>query len=214
MADDATVPPSPARIRRAWAAGRRASSTWLPVGLALLLGAGVLAQWRPMLDEAIAARRTALVHGGEGAGDLAIAAASSALVVTGVVAAIVLCALVLAALVQGRLGPVTRDDDDTLGARPVRTPVVSGLVLALALLAIVAGDVLAIVVGSARAADASATGLADLWHGATTRLLLALGVAATALGLVEAWWSRRAHLAALALTPAQARDEARRGPSR
>jgi len=186
----------------------------LPVGIALLLGSGVLAQWRPSLADAISARRTALVHGGAGAIDLAIDSAAAGLVLAGILGAIVLLSLVLAALVQGRLGPIAGDREDALGARAVRAPMLVGLVLAVALVVVVAGDVLAVVIGSSRAADASEAATLDLWRHAALRLGLALGSAACVIGLVEAWFSRRAQLAALALTPAQARDEARRGPSR
>jgi hypothetical protein len=209
MADDATVPPSAARIRRAWAAGRRPSSMWLPVGLALLGTAGLLAWWRPDVAAFTSTLRDALVRGGDGSGDLVIAAFGAALVGAGFVAAIVALAIVGAGLLQGRLGPVDPELEVRLAAPPSRSPMLFGMVLAAVLLAITAGDVLALVVGGSRAADASEAALDRLWQQGALRLVVALGLGACVIGLVESWWSRRAELVALALTPAQARDEAR-----
>jgi len=209
MADDATVPPSAARIRRAWAAGRRPSSMWLSVGLALLGIAGLLAWWRPEAAAFTTTVREALARGGDGVGDLVLAAFAAAVVGAGVVAAIVLAAIVLAGLLQGRLGPIDPELEARLAAPPARTPALAGILLAAVLLAIVAGDAMALLVGGARAADASEAGLAELWQRGASRLVVALGLAACAVGLIESWWSRRAELVALAITPEQAREEAR-----
>lgn len=209
MADDATVPPSAARIRRAWAAGRRPSSMWLPVGLALLGIAGLLAGWRPDAAAFTATVRAALVHGGDAVVEVVSMALGAALVGAGLVAAIVLASVIGAGLLQGRLGPIDLDRDPGLGAPPSRSPVLLGIVLAAVLLAIAGGDALTLLVGGARAADASEAGLARLWREGALRLLVALGLGACVVGLVESWWSRRAELLALALTPARAREEAR-----
>ncbi|HET6585076.1 MAG TPA: hypothetical protein VFG69_16580 [Nannocystaceae bacterium] len=214
MADDATVPPSPARVRRAWAAGRRPGSMWLPVGLALCGIAAAIAWWRPASAPRTAALRGALAQGGDGAIEIATSAIAAASFGALVIAGIVVGALFVAALVQGRLGPIGPELEADLGAPPVRAPLWLGLLLAAALLAAVASDVAALVVGGARAADASASALFALWRLAAVRLLGALGLAACAIGLAESWWSRRAQIAALAMTDAQARSEARRGRRR
>lgn len=214
MADDATLPPSPARIRRAWAAGRRPGSMWLPVGLALCGLAGAIDGWHPDPRASTAELRGALARGGDEALEIARSAIGAASFGALVIAGIVVGAMFVAALVQGRLGPIDPELESQLDAPPVRAPVGLGIVLAAALLAAVSGDVAAVVVGGSRAADASEAALLQLWQLAAVRLFAALGLGACAIGLAEWWWSRRAQLAALAMTAAQARAEARRGRHR
>ena len=209
MADDTTVPPSAARIRRAWAAGRRPSAMWLSVGLTLFGLAGLVAWWQPEAAGFTTMLRQSLAHGGDATTAIVTSAFGAALVGAAIVAAIVLAAIVGAGLLQGRLGPIDHELEAQLGAPSVRSPVLLGIVLAAVLVAIAAGDALALLVGGSRAADASEAALAELWRGGALRLLVALGLAACVVGLVETWWSRRAEIAALALTPARARDEAR-----
>ena len=214
MGDDATLPPSPARIRRAWAAGRRPSSMWLPTGIALVGVAALVAAWRPDATDVLAHTRDALARGGEGAAEIVLAGAGVLLVGAGSVIALVIAALVIAGLVQGRLGPIDPSLEERLAAPRAPVGVVFGIVLAALLLIVVGGDVAELVVGGARAADASAAALRELWHGGVLRVLSSLGLAACAVGVVETWWSRRAELAALATTPAQAREEIREGRGR
>ena len=182
---------------------------WLPVGLALLGLAGLLAWWRPDAAAFSTTLRDALARGGEGAAEIVRTAVGAALVGAGLVAAIVLAAIVGAGLLQGRLGPTDPELDARLGAPAARSPVLLGIVLACVLLLIAAGDATALIVGGSRAADASQSALAELWQRGALELVIALGLGASVVGLVESWWSRRAELAALAITPTQARDEAR-----
>jgi hypothetical protein len=214
MGDDATLPPSPARIRRAWAAGRRPSSMWLPTGIALLGLAALVAVSPPDATLVLARTRDALARGGEGAGEIALEAVTTLLVGAASVIALVIAALVIAGLLQGRLGPIDPALEDRLGAPRPPTAAVLGIVLAAVLLVVVGADVMEVAVGGARAADASEAALAELWHGGALRVLVTLGLAASAIGIVESWWSRRAELIALATTPTQARDEAREARGR
>jgi hypothetical protein len=111
--------------------------------------------------------------------------------------------------VQGRLGPIDPGLEAGLGAPRVRPPILLGIALATIVLVVAGGDTIALVVGGARAADASQVALVRLWRDGALGLLVALGVGACAVGIVESWSSRRAELAALALTVAQARQESR-----
>lgn len=189
---------------------------WLPTGIALVGAAALGSVWRPEGGDALARVRDALAHGGAGAGEIVLAAAGMLLVGAGSVIALVIAALAIAGLLQGRLGPIDPALDDRLGApRPPVAPLF-GVALAAVLLVVVGGDVSELLVGGARAAEASESALVELWHRGALRMLVGLGLAACAIGLVESWWSRRAELAALATTPTQARDELRegRGPRR
>src|SRR5688572_22987485 len=123
MADDATLPPSPARIRRAWAAGRRPGSMWLPVGLALCGVAAAIAWWHPDPRAPTAALRRALADGGEGVIEIGSTAIGAATFGAIAIAGIVVGAMFVAALVQGQLGPIDPDHESRLDAPPVRAPV-------------------------------------------------------------------------------------------
>ncbi len=189
---------------------------WLPTGIALLGVAALLAAWRPDTGDVLARMRDALAHGGDEAGEIVLAAGGVLLVGAGSVIALVVAALAIAGLVQGRLGPMDPSLEDRLGAPRPPVAALTGMALAAVLLVVVGGDVAELVVGGARAADASEAALRELWHRGALRVMLTLGLAAAAIGLVESWWSRRAELAALATTSMQARDELRegRGPRR
>jgi hypothetical protein len=197
-------------VRRAWQAGVRTQSAWLPtgvacVGLALWLSSAVAPGERMRTKIA-----TALADPSEGS-TLAVvdAVLSAGLVVIGSIAIIVALSVLATGVVLDRLGAIRPSAGRGLGMHgvPMRLRVAIGGAAVIAGAA--AFDLQRRIAGGARAADASATGLGALWQGSAIATLSSIGIAMIVVGVAEAWQVRRDQLAALAPTPQQVADEAR-----
>lgn len=207
--------PSGSRLRRAWQAGVRAESAWLPTGvaccgLALWLSSAAAPGAAP--NEAIAAKITVAL--GDPGRDTAVlevidAALSAGIVVLGSIAIIVALAVLLTGAVLDRLGAVRSESGRGLGMKHVPIRLRVAIAGAATICGVAAFDLQRRIAGGARAADASEAGLTALWQGSATATLSAIGVAMIVVGAAEAWQIRRDQVAALAPTPEQVADEAR-----
>jgi hypothetical protein len=205
----ADTPASAARIRRAWRAGLRGRSTWLTAGISCVIASVVLRGWTPQLDAPAIRVRAVLAGQGAEVFAYATALAQDALGLLAMSMAIVLSAVVIAALALGRIGPIDSEAAQGLGIvePPLRLRI--GVGLGALLLAVLSLELRGRIAGAARAADAGASGLLALWHGSAVQLLGVLGLAMTAVGVLEAWWYRHDRLLALRPSVEQARAEAR-----
>jgi hypothetical protein len=203
--------PSRSRLRRAWQAGVRTQSAWLPTGVACC-GLALLLTSAAGPGATISAKITAAL--GDPGRDTAVlevidAALSAGIVVLGSIAIIVALAVVLTGAVLDRLGAVRSESGQGLGMKnvPMRLRVAIGG--AAMICGVAAFDLQRRIAGGARAADTSEAGLTALWQGSATATLSAIGVAMIVVGAAEAWQIRRDQIGALAPTPEQVADEAR-----
>lgn len=210
MADDRTILPSATRLRQGWRAGVRPSARWLTVAasvaaVGLVLGAipwgqlsGFGARWKAAVADP---SRAPLV--------LVEALGFSASVALSLVAAASLAMVVTTAWTRG-LGPIDTRAQAGLqvGPRRGRTLLlglasVGGLLLALSLSSVMAG--------AARAVDATPASLALLWSTWAGRTWTAVVAVLTAIGVAEWALSSSQVRGMLARSPAQVREDARRG---
>lgn len=204
VADDRTLAPSAARVRRAWRAGLRPRSAWLlpaaACGLVALALRGGLASEAP-----------AWIRPGAIAPEAWLERVSLVLVVGW----LAMGGLVLGvAALARRLGPVSAADGQRLRPAPERPAWIQrgglGLVLALVLLVALRG----VLAGAARSVDASEAGLTALWSGWAATLGGGLAIGLLVAALVDLLIDRRERVARLFLHPQQQRDEARHAGGR
>jgi hypothetical protein len=210
---DPSVAPSAARERRAFAAGLRPRARWLvAAGLAgSVLGAlhgieaAAVSRWLGL--GALAPHPPAAVDPG------AMLAGALQRLVAGTlgIAAVVLAVVTIVTLLSGGLGFVSSTERRRLGlaatgSQPLAA-VVGAIALGIGAVALLRG----VVAGAARAPAASEAGLAALWSGAASRVLVVMAAVLAVAGALELIASRRANRRALYQTEAQARAEARSG---
>lgn len=192
----------------------RPDSAWLAAGLGCAALAAQLRWAEGSMAGVVEPIAVALRDPGVDLADAAAAVGASldgAFAVLVRLAVLVVGAGLLAAALLGRLGPVRPGavrDLGGIGPVPARLRVaIAGTVV---LVGFVAVDLQRRVAGGARAADASADALTQLWRGGASGTLFAVAVAMIVAGAIEALQMRRDQRAATIPTPEQAADEARR----
>lgn len=203
--------PSRSRLGRAWQAGVRTQSAWLPTGVACV-GLAMWLSWGTAPGERIAAKITAAL--GDPGRDVAVlevidAVLSAGLVVLGSIAIIVLLAVVLTGALLDRLGAVRPAAGQGLGMKDVPMRLRIGVGGTAVIVGVAMFDLQRRIAGGARAADASDAGLVALWQGSAIASLFSIGAAMIVVGAAEAWQVRCDQVSALAPTPEQVADEAR-----
>jgi hypothetical protein len=208
VADDRTLPPSPARLRRAWRAGLRPRSRWLATALLLCCVALLASAWQPDPDaDLVRSWSRALASRGapslEVVVDTLIAAGWLALVFAGVAVG----ARIAIELLTGGLGPIDHSLRSSLRAAPTRAYVMPLCVIAAVVALGVAAQLAPVIAGASRAVDAPAPALAPLLRawvvGASATGAIALGAA----GLLELALDRRRRDRSLYQSHAQARED-------
>lgn len=204
---DRAIPPSPRRLHLAWQAGVRSRPRWLVSG-AFALGIGLA------FDVAVRAlapwwRATWADVDAGGVPDMAGLAVVG--LAWGAVVLLGLAAVVVGHALAGALGPVSAQARERLGAVALRAPVI-GISLVAPVLATVIGLALwSAAAGAARAVDAPADALVEVWQIWLVRGLTIGGAALLVAGLIETLLWRRRITFALHQSVDQARDEQRRG---
>lgn len=199
MVDDRSLPPSPARVRRAWRAGLRPRSRWPWLAAAGGLVAVAIDAWP--------------VATGGWSGPVPGAVEPSAWLGT---AAAGLGAVLLAAglgrvglgAALRQLGWISAAERRRLHARPAAPSMLARLGLASAA-ALGLGLALAgVLAGAARSVDASEAGLRALWLGWAVEVVVALAVVAGLVGAAELLIDRHERGWRLRQTPRQVAAEA------
>jgi len=200
MADDRTLAPSSARWSRAWRAGMRPWSAWLWPAVACGLLALALDQWvdsgELWLDPTPGAVTPA-------------AWLESIATALGTILALAGLAAFALSLLTARLGWISTSELHRLQPAPTSPAVLVRLLLCAALALGVVLALAGVLAGSARAVDASETGLAALWLGWASRAFTALAAGLGLAAVIELLLDRRERDRQLWQTPQQAVDEAR-----
>lgn len=185
------VPPGPARVRLARAAGLRPRSPWLvPSALCLALAAAL-----PSLGAGLARAMRAGLDGRQH--DLEVMVFETGSI--GLVGVVVIAVAVIAA--SGGLGWVRRVKLGRVG-EIAGSPGWLGVLVLLALVLALRG----VVAGAARSVDASPVGLVALWCEWPRRALTAIGCAGLVAAVIELARGRAELRRALRQTPAEARE--------
>jgi hypothetical protein len=210
MADDRTVAPTPARVRKAWKAGTRAPHRWLTGAAAVWVTTWWLAARSPSIASVAGEIRRAMsAPDGPDAVAVVTPLVVDAAVLVAWVSSAVVAAWLLVGLVTGTLGPVRR-----MPAAPRAAPAdrwTDGVwpALALATVWLCAAVLAPVLAGAARAPGASLAGLEALWHAWAVRIGVVTGGALAAAGLVEHAVERRRLVRRLHASPEQLAQERR-----
>lgn len=209
MSDDATLPPSARRRRRAWKAGLRPRSPWLGRGV-FVLGIMVVLEscsssallepefWRERLQGDLDTESLANLLG-------AMTSTISSTLLS--LIAVSLGAVVLTTLLVSGLGPIDGSERARLGSVGRTRPGVGALVMGCILTAGLLWAFTAALPASARAVDASPAGLQLFWWSWLTRSLMGTGIILLAFGVIDAIVSRRRYERALYQTVEEALQE-------
>jgi hypothetical protein len=199
--DEQTVPPGRRRLAAAFRAGLRPRARWLEAGVACLTAALGFELWGTRAAERAADWL---------AGRIDPAAALQQAVLTWLILLGAAAGVALLVAVGTRsLGHVEDRPGDRLPGG-IRAPG-TALLAVLGLSGLVAAAMLApVVAGASRAVDATEASLVLLWTRWGTHLLGTAGVLLIGAGIAEHLLMRRSLWRDLHLTPAQAREDARR----